>query len=488
MKKFSLSFASIGLLICMGSNVHAAMDYESFVLNQSDQSSVALTIYNNNFAVVNDKRNVILPTGLIELKYLDVAKTIEPSSVSTRSFLANSDAINSSVRDDDFLVLEQSYRYQVLNRQSLLDSYIGRKLKYSRELLEGSKYEKVLREGILLSTNPEIVEFGDVIEISPEGVVSMPHLPDGLNLRPTLVWLVENQQSGPQIIETRYIASNIRWQADYTILLDEKNHEFNLSSWVSINNQSGVDYKQAKVTLVAGEVNRAPSAKHDGMRELSMANSRMLSDSMSDSIQAKPGFEYHQYALPIVTDLKNKEDKQIRFIDASHVSYEKSYSFNYQSYRYQQSQLINSKAEVSIHFLNTQKNNLGKPLPNGKVRVYLSGQAVDLLAGEDMLSATAVGESVELKLGYAFDITSKRKQTSFRRLGDNHIETSYEIKLHNAKDRSVEVVVNEALQGEWKIVDQSDPSHKIDSTTLQFTVDIPKNSDKIIRYTAQSRF
>jgi len=472
MKKFLLRSECFVFIFFISASAQAATEFKSLVLSQEDQKSIALTIYNNNFALVRDQRNTVLPKGLIELKYLDVAKKIEPSSVSTRSMAG----------DNAFFVLEQSYRYQVLNRQSLLNSYIGRKLKYSREVLKGAKYEKYLREGILLSTNPEIVSFGDVIEIAPEGVVSMPYLPDGLYLEPTLVWLIENQHEGSQLLETSYISNNISWQADYTILLDEKNEEFDLNSWVSINNQSGIDYIEAKITLVAGEVNRAPSVNRSSIEEVHFARSRM-----ADTIQAKPAFEYHQYSLPTATDIRDREEKQIRFINASKVAFEKTYSFNTQTYSYQQAQLVKTRADVKISFNNTKKNGLGRPLPYGKVRVYLGTKQNLLLAGEDIIQAKALGESVELNLGHAFDISSERKQTSFRRLGDRHIEASYEIKLHNAKNKSVEVSVNETLQGEWKIIDQSERGKKLNSTTLQFKITIPKNSYKTIRYTAQSR-
>ncbi|MFT7687433.1 MAG: hypothetical protein ACI9FB_002786, partial [Candidatus Azotimanducaceae bacterium] len=238
-----------------------AVEPEIMKLGIDSQKSVSLTIYNNNFAVVKEVREVSLPKGLVELNYLDVPKHIEPSSLLTHS----------TKRKDAVTVLQQSYQNRPVNRTSILESFIGRKLKYSREVLNENKYEKILREGILLSINPEIVEFGDVIEISPPGVISLPYLPEGLNLSPTLVWLLDNKISGPQDIETSYVTSNIRWQADYTITLDKTRDEFDLGSWITVSNQSGVDFSEAKIDLVAGEVNRvAPRPMMMARNEMQM--------------------------------------------------------------------------------------------------------------------------------------------------------------------------------------------------------------------------
>jgi hypothetical protein len=463
-----------------------ATEPSGFRVGKENQKSVALTIYNNNFAVVQDVREVTLPKGLVALEYLDVAKDIEPSSLLTHS-VTKADAIT---------VLEQSYKNRPLNRNSILESYIGRKLKYSKEVLIGAKYEKILREGILLSINPEIVEFGDVIEISPAGVISLSHLPIGLNLSPTLVWLLENKMRGTQDIETSYITSNIRWQADYTITLsknsdkfDSRNFDqetFDLGSWITINNQSGADFRNAKINLVAGEVHRVAQ----GPRQSNFAQKeRMMSMASDAAIQSEPAFEYHHYSVPNRTDILDRTDKQIRFMQASNVNFEKTYVFSGRNYNYQQTQLSEDKAEVKIRFLNNKKNNLGMPLPKGKVRVYQEGNNDSLLLlGEDIIKSKAVGQNINLTLGRAFDISSKRKQISFRRIGDRKVETSYEIKIMNAKNHSVEVIVNESMQGEWKVLQQNESSKRIDSTTLQYRLTVPKNSTKIIEYTAQSRF
>ena len=188
----------VWVIVTLMVGLSAMAEPQSQKLTRQSQTDLSLTIY-NGFSVVRDVRNVVLPVGELLVEYHDVASTLKPSSVQVATL-----GSNKGIR-----VLEQSYRYDLLNRQNLLDTYIGRKLKYSRTVLQDQTYEKVLREGILLSTNPEIVDFGDEIEISPVGVISLPEVPEGLILNPTLVWLMDNSNAGEQSIATTYIANKL---------------------------------------------------------------------------------------------------------------------------------------------------------------------------------------------------------------------------------------------------------------------------------------
>ena len=221
---------------------------QSLKIDSSSQTDIALTIY-NNFALVRDTRNAVLPRGELLLEFGDVAQTLEPSSVSIRN--------NGGSKLD---VLEQSYRYDLLNRDSLLSTYIGKKIKYSSFVLRGDDFEKMLREGVLLSINPEIVDFGDVVEISPEGVVSLSDVPDSFSLSPTLDWRLFNEHAGERSITTSYIANQISWRADYVLALNEDSETLDLTSWATLKNDSGASFENASIRLIAGSVNRTPKA------------------------------------------------------------------------------------------------------------------------------------------------------------------------------------------------------------------------------------
>jgi hypothetical protein len=448
---------------------------QSLKLTRQSQTDLSLTIY-NGFSVVRDVRDVVLPVGELLVEYHDVASTLNPSSV-----LVTTLGGNKSIR-----VLEQSYRYDLLNRQSLLDTYIGRKLKYSRTVLQDQTYEKVLREGILLSTNPEIVDFGDEIEISPVGVISLPDVPEGLILNPTLVWLMDNPNVGEQSIATTYMANSLSWKADYVLVLDDKRKRLNLSSWATIRNDTGTVFRNAKIKLVAGDVNQVFEQRP---KELNFARSGRESMAlMADSMPtAQTLAAYQSFDLPRRTQLLNHEEKQIEFIDLAGIKYEEVYrlqsSVMNRSYPGAEEKLVS----YGIRIENTEANKLGIPLPAGIARAYLQGEDTADLIGETQVTASPRDQTVILALGQAFDLTAERTQTDFTRLSDRNYEASVEIEITNSKDEGLTVLVDEQLQGDWQLLEASDESKKLNSQNLRFEVKVPARGTKRIKYQVRWR-
>jgi hypothetical protein len=457
------SLAILLMIVCVG--LHAAP--QSLVSSRQNQESLDLTIY-NNFAVVRDVREMVLPKGEVLLEYRDVANTLKPSSV-----LAKSLGSCQSIR-----VLEQSYRYDLLNRQSLLETYIGRKLKYSRTVLLGNTYEKVLREGILLSTDPEIVDFGDEIEIAPEGTISLPIVPDGLILNPSLVWLLDNPKVGKQKIETTYMANSLAWHADYVLALDEQTNRLNLTSWATIRNDSGTQFKDARIKLIAGNVNQVYQEQPKVMR--AARESMML---MADAApQISELAAYQAFELPRTTSLLNHEEKQIKFIESENVTYEQRFRLRtpFMAYANQRLQSLAVMSEIRLD--NQKGHNLGLPLPAGTARVYVQTAGGPELIGESQFAATPLEQSVTLALGQAFDITAERQQMRFSRLSDRVWEAEYELKLSNAKAEALKVEVLEAMQGDWELLEASQESTRPNGQTLRFDVAIPARGEKTVRY------
>lgn len=417
-----------------------AASIQTLTLDHHAQTDLELTVY-NNFALVRDTRQVVLPRGKLNLEFKEVAQTIEPGSVTV-----------SSSGGGEIDVLEQSYRYDLLNRQSLLETYIGRKLKYSRTVLQGETYEKVLREGILLSTNPEIVDFGDEIEISPEGVISLPDVPDGLTLNPTLVWQLENSRTGERTLATSYLASGIQWHADYVLDLDQQAGKLKLTSWATVRNDSGTVLENARIRLVAGNVNKAAAAQHKAV--YAAADMRLASAEAAPITNQVTG-AYQAFDLPNRTTLLNHEAKQLKFVSASDVAFTEVYRLRSQVATYQRAEPDNSAVIYEISFANDDGNGLGMPLAAGIARTYNSVNGnIDLL-GESRLQSTPVGQEVTLQLGQAFDISVERLQTDFVRLSDRSFEVRYEIKLSNARHQPANVLVEELMHGDWQIEESS---------------------------------
>jgi hypothetical protein len=464
------------LLLCLLLTTPAiAQTVQSLKIDHDRQKDLALTVY-NDFALVRDSREVVLPKGELLLEFEEVAQTLEPSSV----------AISNDGRSK-LDVLEQSYRYDLLNRQSLLDTYIGRKLKYSRTVLQGDTYEKVLREGILLSTNPEIVDFGDEIEISPEGVISLPDVPDGLTLSPTLVWRLINERTGEQAITTSYIANRVSWRADYVLSIDEQDNTLRLTSWATVKNDSGTSFEDVSMRLIAGSVSRASKA---AMRQFDQAETMAMRSAgpASGTLTGSESNAYQAYDLPNRTTLLNHESKQLKFLQANDVSYEQTYRVRSQLASYANGNREQPQVISEIAFDNVRSNQLGLPLAEGTARVYRDSEEAPDLLGETRLAATPNGQEVTLVLGQAFDISAKRVQTDFSRINDRSFEASYEITLSNARGKAQEVVVEELMQGDWELQESTHPLEKVSSQMAGALIKVPAEGSVVFSYRVRVKF
>jgi hypothetical protein len=438
-------------------------------LSKKDQRQVDLTVY-NNFAVVREIRRTILPRGIVDVDYQDVPSTIDPTTVRATSV----------GKEDLFGIEQQTYHYDLLNRKSLLEHYIGRKLKYSRNIQENGTYERVLREGILLSIDPEIVKFGDEVEISPEGVISLPYIPEGLRTIPTLTWRINNRVKGVQSIETSYLAGGFSWDADYRLDLNSDETSGDLSVWVGVQNQSGADYDGADIHLVAGDVRRAEAPRPIIRPETAMMRMQ------SDKATGQPFFEYYMYTMRGPVDLKNNEKKQFRLMSAENVRVTKSYVLTTEVGSRQIQEPIKNRFDVQFAFENTTGSGLGTPLPKGKFRVFKSDSSgAPQLLGEDYLPHTSRAETASVTVGKAFDLMAEHTQTGYRRVGERGVEVGYKISLRNRKNHKVSVILNEKFYGDWSITQQSESGKRIDSTTEQFVLTLEPGSERSLTYTAR---
>lgn len=459
--KYPLLITFLAILVSLYvSNVFAAQ----FKLDDGHRTSLGLTVYNNDLAVIDDRRSYDLPQGDLELHFADVAMTVLPPTVSLRS------------EKRGFQAIQQNYRFDLLNRQTLLERFVGRKLKYSRFLLREHGYEKVLREGILLSLNPEIVQFGDVIEVEPEGTISLPYLPEGLQTSPALVFRGVNDKNGTQEVSVRYHASGMSWEADYALTLGRKAE---LDGWVTLRNQSGTDFDVQNLRLVAGELNRVPRHSPVMMQERAYAMDAAASAPM---MKQSPVGDYHAYDFPGEVKLKKNDTTQLRLIQAEDITFDRVYKVRGMATNYGNQSRQEVSPEVWISFGNTSKNNLDEPLPAGNVRVYEERDGRETFIGENQVAHTRAGGEVDVMIGRAFDLSATRKQTTFRRLGDRSVQVAYEIEVANSKKTSETVILEEKMAGDWELVNQSQKGSKTDSTTYQFRLDVPAGGKASVSY------
>jgi len=432
------------------------------------ERDVAVTVYNQNFGVVKDVRTLKLEKGIQEEKYTDVASGIEPESV---NFVSLKDP-------DSVIILEQNYEYDLVSAGRLLQKYIDREVTVITE--DGQVYTGYLmsfdNQNVVLA---EDKKEGPIFVLQRDKVrdIKCSKLPEGLITKPTLIWKIECTKPGEHRTKLSYITKGINWNADYVMVVHPGDKALDLSGWVTINNQSGATYRDAKLKLIAGDVARVKKAPPEFRRREPLMRAEMAA---APQFEEKEFFEYHMYTLPRRTTIKDRQIKQIGLLSASDISANKKYVYNGARY--------GKKVRVNMEFQNKKENNLGMPLPKGKIRVYKADEDGGLeFIGEDMIDHTPKDEKVRVYIGNAFDIVGERKQTRTRKISTRSREETYEIKLRNHKKEDVTVVIEEkmAAYGEWKMVESSHDYVKKDQWTIEFTVNVPKDKEITVTYTVR---
>jgi hypothetical protein len=392
----------------------------------------------------------------------------------------------------DALVLEQNYEFDLLSADRLLEKYIDKKIGVITR--DGG-----LIEGTLLSADPaQLVLAGDHgIDLVPRGKnvkdIRFASLPSGLLTRPTLVWKVRSGQSGEHLVKVAYRAEAINWRVDYRAVAAADEKTLDLAGWVTINNQSGTAYTDAGLKLMAGDVHVVqPSGSK--LLELSMPpDSREKSERPDGpAFEEKSFAEYHLYTLGRTTTLANAQTKQIELINVNGIPVAKRYVFRTPAAMLAaQPSAGGGQVEVVLEFKNSKqtRNGLGIPLPKGPFRVYqIDADRQTEFVGQDEIDHTPKDEPVRIRTGYAFDLTAERRQTANRaRAGEQWTEQDWKITLRNHKDQSATIVVEEPLIGHynWEILEKSQEYRKKDFRTIEFTADLPPNSEKTITYTVR---
>jgi hypothetical protein len=441
-----------------------------------DQTGVALTVYNVNLGLVKDIRDIKLPNGISQLRFMDVASKIIPASVYIRS-LKNPDSLE---------ILEQNYEYDLLNPQKLLDKFVGKKVKlYSKN--QYTEREEIVEAMLLSNNGGPVFQIGDEITYGYPGRIIFPRIPEDLISKPTLVWLLDNTLSSGQTVEASYLTNGINWMADYVVTLNEKDNMANLLGWVTIDNRSGTSYQNASLKLVAGDVNRVRD-QHEYQDKMEYAARAMVKEQFKeDSL-----FEFHIYSLQRLSTIKNNQTKQINLVTADTIPVNKELVYygagQYYRSRYGE-KISNQKVGVFVEIENKKGNNLEMPLPKGTVRVYKHDKEGSLqFVGEDSIDHTPKDEKVRIKLGDAFDVVGSRIQTNWKKIAYDTYEVGFEVSLRNHKEEDVVVRVIEPIPGDWKILETSHEYIKTDAFTAEFNIPVPKDMEVKLKYRVITRY
>jgi hypothetical protein len=438
------------------------------------REDLAVTIYNDNLGLIKDTRRLSLAKGQLPLRFGDVASQIDATSVSFRSI---SDA-------NGVEVLEQNYEYDLITPAKLMEKYVGKQVEIRTPAEDGKPSQSL--KATLISTNEGYVyRIGNQIHLQPPGQVILPDLPPDLVSQPSLVWLLDVKRPGAQSIEASYMTAGMGWQADYVLVSSANNTQADMTGWVTLKNQSGATYPNARLTLVAGDVHRAqdPNAPMGGAQP--MASDVMMERAAKPQFTQQALFEYHAYDLGRRTTLKQNESKQMTLLTASDFATKKVFVFDGTQAPFTQDRR-KQKVQVMLEFQNSQKNQLGMPLPKGRVRVYQEDANKKLqFIGEDNIDHPPKDEKVRVEMGNAFDIVGERRQTNQKVVRDDVRDFTYEISLRNHKDEAVTVSVVEHVFGDWKVLAKSHEFTKLSATELEFPVKVPANGETKVSYTVR---
>jgi hypothetical protein len=458
---------------------HATASDQSTSL--SDQTDLNVTVYNSNIALVRDVRNLTLPSGTFRLKFMDIAATVNPATVHFRS-------LN---EPDKLGVIEQNYEYDLLEPAKLLHKYVGKEVTLVRTYQEsGTTKHEEIKATLLSDNNGQVWKIGnDIVTGTYAESYRFPDIPANLYDRPTLLMSLENSGSRKQQIEASYLANNLSWNSDYVLTVSRDDKAADLDGWVTLVNNSGTAFHNARLQLVAGDLNRLPAP----------ARARMMESTVNAKAAAAPQFEqenfseYHLYTLGRRTSVEDKETKQISLLTGTGVPVEKIFVVNGQNFYYHNRQNPGSplKDAVMVYykFKNEEKAGLGMPLPAGNVRVYQKDSKGGILfAGEDRVGHTPKDEDVTVHIGNAFDVVCERKQTDYKSISSNVWEMEFEITIRNHKDSPITVQVNEPIGGDWEMLDSSYKYTKTGAWAAQFQVPVDKNGTSVLRYRVRAHW
>ncbi|MBZ0183097.1 MAG: DUF4139 domain-containing protein [Melioribacteraceae bacterium] len=434
----------------------------SLILSAQDynRKEINLTIYNSNLGVVKDLREINIDKGTTEIKLSDVAKLIDPTSVHIKL---------------DGIILEQNYQYDLVSTDKILQKYIDRDINLIDEdgnLISGKLLSVYGGQYVIQNPNGGLTLIPNIDKYK----IKVESLPEGLITKPTLVWLVQSNNSGKKDVEVTYQTGGLSWSAEYVVLLNENDTKLDLNSWVSINNRSGASYKDANLKLIAGDLNLVRSRDYPNMVKAQYDAGVMME--AAPQFEEKSFFEYHIYDLQRKTNVLDNETKQIALFESENVSINKKYLY----------QSGSNKVGVYVEFKNSSENNLGIPMPKGKVRVYKSDGESPQFIGEDMIDHTPKNEKLSLKIGEAFDITAEEKMTDSRKITNKINEQDYEITIKNRKEESISVNIEKYFGLNWKITSSNFDFKKVDASKVEWILPVDSDNETILKFTVRYEY
>lgn len=459
----------------MGMNITAAQ--AEIVTTTKERSALAVTIYNDNLALVKDTRLINLDAGQNQIAFRDVSAQIRPETASIKT-----------KQHPEVHLLEQNFDFDLLTPEKLLEKHVGKTITVIRT--NPATGQETRENATVLSTNNGVVlKYANRIEIGAPGRYSFNQIPPNLRDRPTLVLNVSTPKNIAKTpLELSYLTGGLGWKADYVANLSTDQKTMTLNGWITLTNTSGTSYENALLQLVAGTVNRAqPKRRAMVYPVAAMAAPAPMA---APEVSEESLFDYHLYTLERPTTIAENQTKQVALLSAQNIPMKHLYILNGNDYYYfSQYGEISKKLKPNVFLEFENKNgDLGKALPGGIIRVYTADKAGRTqFIGEDSIDHTPKNEKVRLKMGEAFDISVDKVQTSYRQIKEKQAESSYRFVLRNAKDTPVTVRVTEPLGTNWEILSESQKSIRENSRSVRWDVTIPAEGQHVLEFKVRNR-
>jgi len=469
----------------------ASFDPQTWIAQQRQGNDPTAAYQVPGFGVIREIRGVDMPQGAGSLAFTDVAAFIDPTTVAFED-----------LTDPTTVVTNQRFEFDLVSPQKLLEKYVDQKIS---AMVDMNTAPMRVDGTLLAARNGQLVvqgaDGGVQIVNQSNTTLLLGALPGGLRTRPTLLWDVICAKSGAHQVRTSYQTSGITWRADYNLILDPTDTKADMTAWVSMLNVSGRSYDNAQLKLIAGDVQRAQSNNNRGRGAPMML--KAMADGAAEGFQEKAFFEFHLYTLPRPANIPENSSEQIAlFPTARNIPVEKLLVYEGSDINGFGGGMIDqpefgamgkTKVDVFVRFKNEAAANLGMPLPAGKLRVSKRDDADGSLEfiGEDLIGHTPKDEKILVRLGSAFDVVGARTQTDFKSdRGRREMTESFKIEIRNRKDKPITVLVREPLYrwSNWEITTTSQPFEKKNSATIEYTLDVPANSEKLITYSVRYRW
>lgn len=471
MSKFYKTLASISGVLTMTMPVWA----QETLVKENANVDMVVSIYNNNLGLVDDSRNVSLKKGENEVAFEGVSALIKPESA--------------IITGKDIQVLEQNYDYDLLTSENLLESYIGKEVKTAQQ--NPANGETIFNKAVLLSGNyaKPILRFDYGVEANFPGRVVYNQVPENLRVKPTLVALLDSKKQGKENLSLTYLTGGLSWKADYVaeIINEDK---LNLKTWVTIKNETGADYKNAQIRLVSGNVNQVMNNSNI-IRPMLAAKAVRMEGAAMDSAVSAAGIspenvaDYYMYKLPYQTDIKNKQSKQISFMELNQVGYQKEYRFQsplYLNIGVRNGEFEKQHPDIVFILKNDPEYKLGYPLPSGMMRFYENKNNNMIFLGENRIEQTAVGQKAELSVGKAFDIYAQGKISKVTAISKDIYEYDVEVTFNNVSNQEHNVVFEQNIYNDWQLLSDNLNGKQKNSSTMYWKFELPAKEKKILQY------